>query len=152
VDELRPNHLVLRIQPEGGMRLTFIAKQPGPDVRVQQASMDFAYRDSFMTEPAEAYERLLHDAMDGEHTLFTREDGVERAWMIVQPVLEDPHRSASTVPVRGARRKLMSSSRPAPGTYSTNGTWCRPFRLVDPADRIRSGATLSYVQLHPKHV
>ena len=90
VDELRPNHLVLRIQPEGGMRLTFIAKQPGPDVRVQQASMDFAYRDSFMTEPAEAYERLLHDAMDGEHTLFTREDSVERAWMIVQPVLEDP--------------------------------------------------------------
>jgi glucose-6-phosphate 1-dehydrogenase len=72
------------------MRLTFIAKQPGPDVRVQQASMDFAYRESFMTEPEEAYERLLHEAMDGDHTLFTREDSVERAWMIVQPVLEDP--------------------------------------------------------------
>ena len=50
--------------------------------------MDFAYRNSFMTEPAEAYERLLHDAMDGDHTLFAREDSVERAWAIVQPVLD----------------------------------------------------------------
>ncbi len=56
----------------------------------QQVSMDFAYRDSFMTEPAEAYERLLHDAMDGDHTLFAREDSVERGWTVVQPALENP--------------------------------------------------------------
>ena len=90
VQDLRPNHLVLRIQPEEGINFNFFAKQPGPQVSAQQVSMDFSYRDSFMTEPAEAYERLLHDAMDGDHTLFAREDSVERGWMVVQPALENP--------------------------------------------------------------
>ncbi len=90
VQELEPNHLVLRIQPEEGINFSFVAKQPGPQVSAQQVSMDFSYRDSFMTEPAEAYERLLHDAMDGDHTLFAREDSVERGWMVVQPALENP--------------------------------------------------------------
>lgn len=90
VEELRPNHVVLRIQPDEGITFSFLAKQPGPEVRVQPASMNFSYRDSFMCEPAEAYERLLHDAMDGDHTLFAREDEVERAWALVQPVLDDP--------------------------------------------------------------
>jgi glucose-6-phosphate 1-dehydrogenase len=56
--------------------------------------MDFDYDRSFKHEPAEAYERLLHDAMHGDHMLFTREDGVERSWEIVMPVLQhpgDPH-------------------------------------------------------------
>jgi len=90
VQELRPDHLVLRIQPNEGITLTFVAKQPGPEVNVQLVSMDFSYSDSFMTEPAEAYERLLHDALDGDHTLFAREDSVERAWMVIQPALENP--------------------------------------------------------------
>ena len=88
--DLRPNHLVLRIQPEEGITFTFLAKQPGPQVSVQQVGMDFSYRDSFMTEPAEAYERLLHDVMEGDHTLFAREDSVERAWKAVQPALDNP--------------------------------------------------------------
>ncbi len=88
--DVTPNHLVLRIQPEEGISFTFLAKQPGPQVSVQQVSMDFSYRDSFMTEPAEAYERLLHDAMEDDHTLFAREDGVERAWKVVQPALDSP--------------------------------------------------------------
>jgi glucose-6-phosphate 1-dehydrogenase len=90
VEELRPNHVVLRIQPDEGISFSFLAKQPGPEVTVQPASMDFSYRDSFMCQPAEAYERLLHDAMDGDHTLFAREDEVERAWALVQPVLDNP--------------------------------------------------------------
>ena len=88
--DLRPNHLVLRIQPEEEINFSFVAKQPGPQMSVQQVGMEFSYRDSFMTEPAEAYERLLHDAMEGDHTLFAREDGVERAWKVVQPVLDSP--------------------------------------------------------------
>ena len=88
--DLRPNHLVLRIQPEEEINFSFVAKQPGPEMSVQQVGMEFSYRDSFMTEPAEAYERLLHDAMEGDHTLFAREDGVERAWKVVQPVLDSP--------------------------------------------------------------
>ena len=90
VHQVRPDHLVLRIQPDEGITFTFLAKQPGAEVNAQPVSMNFSYRDSFMTEPAEAYERLLHDAMDGDHTLFARQDSVERAWMVVQPALENP--------------------------------------------------------------
>jgi glucose-6-phosphate 1-dehydrogenase len=52
--------------------------------------MDFDYDRSFDDALAEAYERLLHDAMDGDQTLFNREDAVERAWEIVTPILERP--------------------------------------------------------------
>jgi glucose-6-phosphate 1-dehydrogenase len=50
--------------------------------------MDFSYGGSFRTRPTEAYERLLHDAMAGDQTLFLREDAVERSWEIVAPVLD----------------------------------------------------------------
>ena len=90
VQELEPNHLTLRIQPEEGINFSFVAKQPGPQVRAQPVSMDFSYRDSFGAEPTAAYERLLHDVMDGDHTLFARQDSVERSWMIVQPALDNP--------------------------------------------------------------
>ncbi|MGH7425360.1 MAG: glucose-6-phosphate dehydrogenase, partial [Candidatus Methylomirabilales bacterium] len=83
-----PNHLTIRIQPNEGISLTFDAKVPGPEMEVAAVKMDFAYEDSFMTDRAEAYERLLHDAMDGDRTLFMRADEVERAWEIVEPVLE----------------------------------------------------------------
>ena len=49
--------------------------------------MDFSYGEPFTMPPAEAYERLLHDAMDGDHTLFARSDSVERSWEVVQPVI-----------------------------------------------------------------
>lgn len=50
--------------------------------------MDFSYGQSFKTEPAEAYERLLHDALLADHTLFIRQDETEAAWEAIQPVLE----------------------------------------------------------------
>ncbi|MGZ4149383.1 MAG: glucose-6-phosphate dehydrogenase [Actinomycetota bacterium] len=84
------NHLTIRIQPNEGMSLAFQAKVPGPGYELQTVRMDFDYEGSFMHEPAEAYERLLHDAMCGDHTLFTRADAVERAWEIVTPLLEHP--------------------------------------------------------------
>ena len=87
---LPADHLTIRIQPDEGISLAFQAKQPGPGYELQTVRMDFDYDRSFMHEPAEAYERLLHDAMDGDHTLFTRADGVERAWEIVTPMLERP--------------------------------------------------------------
>lgn len=90
ITHCEPDHLVIRIQPDEGISLTFHAKQPGSGIALQEVVMNFSYDDSFTTEPAEAYERLLHDAMAGDHTLFTREDGVERAWEIVMPVLQRP--------------------------------------------------------------
>jgi glucose-6-phosphate 1-dehydrogenase len=80
----------MRIQPNEGVSLVFVAKEPGPGVSAQPVTMDFSYSHSFMTEAAEAYERLLHDVMDGDHTLFLREDSVERGWTLVQPALEQP--------------------------------------------------------------
>ena len=88
--EMRPNHLTMRIQPDEGITLSIVAKTPGPEIRTQRVHMDFSYDESFMTKPAEAYERLLHDAMDSDRTLFLREDAVESAWAVVQPVLDDP--------------------------------------------------------------
>ena len=84
------NRLVVRIQPDEGIALTFVAKHPGPEVDVRPVNMDFSYGESFKTSPPEAYERLLHDAFDGDHTLFIREDEVERGWAVVQPVLQSP--------------------------------------------------------------
>lgn len=90
VAEIPSNHLVMRIQPDEGISLVFAAKEPGAGVSARPVTMDFSYSNSFMTEPAEAYERLLHDVMDGDHTLFARQDSVERGWAVVQPALDHP--------------------------------------------------------------
>jgi glucose-6-phosphate 1-dehydrogenase len=90
VDHIPSNHLTIRIQPDEGISLAFQAKVPGPGYDLQTVRMDFDYDSSFMHALAEAYERLLHDAMVGDRTLFTRQDGVERAWEIVEPALEHP--------------------------------------------------------------
>ncbi|MFA5890090.1 MAG: glucose-6-phosphate dehydrogenase [Actinomycetota bacterium] len=85
-----PDHLSIRIQPREGASFAFQAKQPGPGFVPRPVRMDFEYDEFFHAVSADAYERLLHDAMCGETTLFAREDGVERAWEIVQPVLDIP--------------------------------------------------------------
>ena len=65
VHQLPPNHLSLRLQPDESITFTFIAKAPGPTIEVKPVQMRFSYGESFMTQPAEAYERLLHDALNG---------------------------------------------------------------------------------------
>ena len=90
VTHLPSDHLVIRIQPDEGIRFAFLAKRPGPEINVQPVTMEFNYNSSFMTSPPEAYERLLHDAMLGDHTLFMREDAAERAWVVVEPALNNP--------------------------------------------------------------
>jgi glucose-6-phosphate 1-dehydrogenase len=84
------DHIAIQIQPDEGITLAFNAKEPGPDMRVKPVHMEFSYAESFGAEPVEAYERLLHEAMEGDHTLFIREDEVLRSWEIVQPILDDP--------------------------------------------------------------
>jgi glucose-6-phosphate 1-dehydrogenase len=85
---LSAHHLALRIQPEEGISMVFRAKEPGPGMALDTVPMDFSYGSSFRTRSSEAYERLLHDAMAGDQTLFLREDAVERSWEIVAPVLD----------------------------------------------------------------
>jgi glucose-6-phosphate 1-dehydrogenase len=86
--DVRPNALVLRIQPDEGVSLRFAAKVPGQAFKVRDVLMDMYYGSSFLEEPPEAYERLLLDAMVGDPTLFIRSDEVDQAWQIVQPILE----------------------------------------------------------------
>ncbi len=86
--QLKPNTLVLRIQPDEGISLHFGAKVPGEAFRVQSVAMDFQYGSAFTnTGEADGYPRLLHDAMCGDATLFIRTDEVEQAWRIVDPYL-----------------------------------------------------------------
>jgi glucose-6-phosphate 1-dehydrogenase len=82
-----PNLLVLRIQPDEGMSLSFAAKLPGPELKIKPVEMDFDYGRAFGGEPPEAYERLLLDAMNGDATLYARGDWVEMAWELLEPVL-----------------------------------------------------------------
>jgi glucose-6-phosphate 1-dehydrogenase len=88
IDHLTAHHVTVRIQPDEGISLVFRAKEPGPGMALDAVPMDFSYGGSFRTRPTEAYERLLHDAMAGDQTLFLREDAIERSWEIVAGVLE----------------------------------------------------------------
>jgi len=81
------NVLSLRIQPNEGIALRFEAKMPGSELRTRTVEMDFSYGSSFGVASADAYNRLLLDAMLGDQTLFTRSDEVEEAWRIVTPAL-----------------------------------------------------------------
>ena len=85
----RPNLLVLRVQPEEGISLRFLSKQPGSGMKLRPVSMDFKYGSSFGVRSPAAYETLLLDALGGDATLYTRQDMVEASWNAVTPILED---------------------------------------------------------------
>jgi glucose-6-phosphate 1-dehydrogenase len=88
VENLMPNQLVLHIQPEEGISLRFAAKTPGAVMRLGTVDMNFEYADYFGVTPSTGYERLLHDCMIGDATLFQRADMVEAGWCVVSPVLD----------------------------------------------------------------
>ncbi len=88
VDTLNANSIVLHIQPDEGISLTFGAKIPGPVVRLGSVNMDFRYVDYFGREESTGYERLLYDCMLGDATLFQRADMVEAGWNVIQPILD----------------------------------------------------------------
>ena len=82
------NTLAMQIQPDEGISIRFIAKVPGQQIRLRSVEMDFSYGSSFGIETADAYERLLLDAMLGDSTLFARADEVEAAWSLVTPIVD----------------------------------------------------------------
>ncbi|MDT3672151.1 MAG: glucose-6-phosphate dehydrogenase [Aromatoleum sp.] len=87
VEQLHPNWMLLRIQPDEGIALEFAAKRPGPSVTLGNVDMTFAYKDYFKTAPSTGYETLIYDCMIGDATLFQRADNIEAAWQAVQPIL-----------------------------------------------------------------
>jgi glucose-6-phosphate 1-dehydrogenase len=88
VDDLSPNVLVIRIQPDEGVSLTFEVKPPGPEICVSPLGLDFKYQQAFGSSPPEAYETLLEDCIEGDSTLFTRHDEVELSWSLVDPIIK----------------------------------------------------------------
>jgi len=87
-DELPPNVLVLKIQPEEGISLSFQAKRPGSKMCMSTLNMNFSYKSVFYVDMPEAYERLLLDCMVGDQTLFTRQDDIEISWRLLTPLLQ----------------------------------------------------------------
>jgi len=85
----RPNVLTLRIQPEEAIGLSFGVKQPGNTMDMQPAALHFDYRDHFGEATADAYERLLADALGGDQTLFLRGDEIEASWEYADAVRAD---------------------------------------------------------------
>ncbi len=103
--EPRPNELVFELADPGSVTFAFSAKQPGPTMTLEAASCSFCYADSFtIANELEAYERLLHDVMVGDPTLFNDAAGIERLWEVAAPLLGAP---------------------PSPASY-TNGSWGPP--------------------------
>jgi glucose-6-phosphate 1-dehydrogenase len=85
---VEPNQLVLTVQPNEGVSLSLMAKIPGARMAVRPVNMEFLYGTSFMSQSPEAYERLIMDTMRGDATLFARNDEVEAAWAICDPILK----------------------------------------------------------------
>jgi glucose-6-phosphate 1-dehydrogenase len=85
----RPNTLIIRLQPEEGMRLEMMTKDPGPGgLRLSPTGLDISFEKTFGKRFPDAYERLLMDTVRGDPTLFMRHDEVEAAWAWVEPILE----------------------------------------------------------------
>ena len=90
-DGFGPNELVFEVGEPGGIELDFLAKVPGPTLGLGPARMRFDYGESFGAAlQLEAYERLIHDAMIGDPTLFTSARGIERLWEVAAPVFDAP--------------------------------------------------------------
>ena len=83
-----PDHLTFDLADEAKLSLSFYGKRPGPGMRLDKLSMQFAMQESEDAAVLEAYERLIHDAMSGDQTLFTNAEGIERLWEISQPLLD----------------------------------------------------------------
>lgn len=84
-----PNQLVIRLQPDEGVKLELMLKDPGPGgMRLQKVPVDMTFKEVFNVRNADAYERLLIDVIRGNQTLFMRRDEVAAAWAFVDPILE----------------------------------------------------------------
>jgi glucose-6-phosphate 1-dehydrogenase len=97
VKNLETNRLVIHIQPNEGISLSFGAKVPGAVMKLGLVNMDFDYCTYFGAEHSTGYERLLRDCMAGDPTLFQRADMVEAGWSVIQPVIDVWH----ALPARG---------------------------------------------------
>jgi glucose-6-phosphate 1-dehydrogenase len=91
VGAMGPDHLTFDLADASKLSLSFYGKRPGPGMRLDKLSLQFALHETGLQgDVLEAYERLIHDAMSGDHTLFTTAEGIERLWELSAPLLETP--------------------------------------------------------------
>ncbi len=92
VESFGHDHLTLELGDPGSISASFLAKVPGPTIELGEAHMHFSYADTFGggAQALDAYERLIHDVMVGDRTLFTSSEAIERLWEVSEPVLEQP--------------------------------------------------------------
>jgi len=86
--EVEPNRLILNIQPDEGISVSFGAKRPGTEMSIGNVTMNFCYREAFGEATRSAYSTLLNDCVRGDATLFDRGDSVEAAWSLVDPIID----------------------------------------------------------------
>ena len=86
--QIEPNRLILNIQPDEGISVSFGAKKPGTEMNIGNVTMNFIYREGFGGTSRSAYATLLNDCLRGDATLFDRGDSVEAAWSLVEPILD----------------------------------------------------------------
>jgi glucose-6-phosphate 1-dehydrogenase len=87
--EIRNNELIIRLQPDEGVKLMVMIKDPGPGgMRLRRVPLDMSFAENFGARHVDAYERLIMDVVRGNQTLFMRRDEVEAAWTWVDPILE----------------------------------------------------------------
>jgi len=86
-----PDHLTFDLADSSKLSLSFYGKRPGPGMKLDKLSLQFALHDTDSEDDVlEAYERLIYDAMSGDQTLFTNAEGIERLWEVSQPLLDAP--------------------------------------------------------------
>ncbi|MFK8254013.1 glucose-6-phosphate dehydrogenase [Ancylobacter terrae] len=89
VGPISPNRLVIRLQPDEGVKLWLMIKDPGPGgIRLSHVPLDMSFAEAFKVRNPDAYERLILDVVRGNQTLFMRRDEVEAAWRWVDPILQ----------------------------------------------------------------
>jgi len=86
--EIEPNRLILNIQPDEGISVSFGAKRPGTEMHIGNVTMNFSYKEGFGEASRSAYATLVNDCLRGDATLFDRGDNVEAAWALVDPILD----------------------------------------------------------------
>ena len=116
-----PDHLTFDLADSSKLSLSFYGKKPGPGLKLEKLSLQFALRDTGQdADVLEAYERLIHDVMIGDHTLFNTAEGIERLWEVSTPLLEHP-------PAVQPYAKGMWGPVPAIGDLIAPRTWRLPF-------------------------
>jgi len=86
--DVQANRLILNIQPDEGISVSFGAKRPGTEMSIGNVTMNFSYKEGFGDASRSAYATLLNDCVRGDATLFDRGDSVEAAWSLVDPILD----------------------------------------------------------------